>query len=159
MWFYFSFWWSHIEKCWRLYLEAYSRMGWGNSIPYIPMTMIPEKDCWDGRMHNFYDCVRNCMLCSDIKSRSVLMSWVIFGMRGPFLCPSAIKTATEGAADQRKAPLFGYVAVIWKKGTFATPRTFPQGPLSTMVYQALNQNAPPPPLQGPAWLQTQWALF
>lgn len=51
---YFSFWCSHIEKCWRWCLEAYSGMGGGNAIPYIPMTLIPEQDCWDGHMHIFF---------------------------------------------------------------------------------------------------------
>lgn len=73
--------------------------------------------------------VRNaCSVPTSSRLRAVLMSWAVFGMRGPFMCPSAFKTAAEGAGDQRKAPLFHYVAVIRKKGTFAARRTFPQGP-------------------------------
>lgn len=91
--------------------------------------------------------------------RAVLMSGAVFGMSGPFLCPSAFKMAADWAGDQSKAPLFCYVAVIRKEGPFAAPRTFPQGPPSAMFYQALNHNAPSPSLQGAAGLQTLQALF
>lgn len=53
--------------------------------------------------------------------RAVLMSWAVFGMSGPFLCPSAFKMAADWAGDQSKAPLFCYVAVIRKKGPFPGP--------------------------------------
>lgn len=97
--------------------QAYSKAGnGGNGIPYIPITLIPEQDCWDGRMHTYiyiyiYDFFHIVIRKEKVLSvptsnrlKAFLMSWVVFGMSGPFRCPSAYKMAADQAGHRRKAP-------------------------------------------------------
>lgn len=156
---YFSFWWSHIEKCWRWCLEAYSRTGGGNASHTYQWHWSLSRTAETAICTFFFTVVRKVRYVpTSSRLRVVLISRAVFGMSGPFLCPSAFKMAADWAGDQRKALLFCALVVIRKKRPFCCSQDLPPRTSSAMFYQASNHNALLPLLQGPG-LQTLQALF
>ena len=152
------FWWSRIEKCWRWCLEAYGGMGGRVTAAHTyQWHWSLSRLCKNAEtaICTFFILVRKVRYVpTSSRLRAVLMSLAVFGMSGPFLCPSVLKQQQPGLGTREKGPLLCYVAVIRKRTRRCSQDLPPQGPQGAMFYEALNHNAPSLWLRGPAELHT-----
>lgn len=136
---FFSFRWSHVESAededaWRLTERGGQR---GTAAHTYQWHWSPSR-VWknaETAICTFFIVVGNvCYVPTSSHLRTVLMSWAVFGMSGPFLCPSVLKRQQSRLGTKEKG-LYCVKQQWSEKDPSPLPGPSSQGPLGAMFYQ------------------------